>query len=139
MKKTLLILMAVAVVMVMAGCRAVPLAERNQAQMLRIALGMPAASVLDIMGAPSKMEMYEKKNGEVWDFWFYVSLDKRTIPFDPTDSNESLLLSPRGVVPWNAIRDTAYIPICIVDGHVKGWGVNIYQNNIRIRKEIIED
>ena len=139
MKKTLLMSVTACAVLLLVGCKT--LAEHNQAQMLQLALGMPKSSVLNIMGAPSKMEMYEKKNGEVWDFWFYISLDKRTIPYDPTDSIERL----RGEAPkakdisWIVIRDTAYIPICIVDGHVKGWGVNIYQNNIRIRKEIIED
>ena len=37
------------------------------------------------------------------------------------------------------LQDKHWTPICIIDGKLKGWGRNFYDDTIKIRKEIITD
>jgi hypothetical protein len=37
------------------------------------------------------------------------------------------------------ISDRHWTPVCIIDGKLKGWGRNFYDNTIKIRKEIIRE
>jgi hypothetical protein len=123
MKKTLLMLMAV----VMVGCSTPPsagLVKENNANMAKLSVGITKTQVLEIMGPAGKTEGYETKSGGFMEFLFYRTqvADMRGHPH---------FLQEEGVT------DKHWTPICIIDGKLKGWGRNFYDDTIKIRKEII--
>ena len=125
MKKTLLILMAVALV----GCAA-PMegtVKNNNANMAKLSVRMTKAQVLETMGPAGKTEGYATKSGGFMEFLFYRTQVADTGPNQwqvPTEITGS-------------VTDKHWTPVCIIDGKVKGWGRNFYDDTIKIRKEII--
>ncbi len=110
MQKLLLLVMAVLLV----GCAATPGYDNlaNNANTAKLSIGMTKAQVLDIMGPAATNESYKTKSGGVMEFLMYANT-------------------------WPAERDSDFIPICIIDGKLEGWGRNFYDDTIKIRKEII--
>ena len=116
MKKLLLLIMAV----VLVGCESPYLDDiikNNNANMAKLSVGMTKAQVLEIMGPAGKTEGYETKTGGVMEFLMYRS---------QVDLHFNL-------------QDKHWTPICIIDGKLKGWGRNFYDDTIKIRKEIIKN
>ena len=121
MKKTLLMLMAV----VMVGCVYTGgLVKRNNANMARLSVGATKTQVLEIMGPAGKTEGYETKSGGFMEILFY-----RTQVAD--------IYGVGGDEKPGSVTDRHWTPICIIDGKLKGWGRNFYDDTIKIRKEII--
>ena len=87
--------------------------------MAKLSVGMTKAQVLETMGQAGKTEGYATKDGGFMEFLFY-----RTQVANISREN---------------IGDKHWTPICIIDGKVKGWGRNFYDDTIKIRKEIIRD
>ena len=124
MKTTLLILMAVVVVSCgVVGSPGIASLERkikaNNSNMAKLSVGMTKAQVLEIMGPAGRTEAYESKTGgggSHHEFLMYRS--KLANPFD---------------AKYDAANatDAHWTPICIVDGKLKGWGRNFYDDTIR--------
>ena len=94
-------------------------AEENKANLAKLSLGMTKSQVLGIMGPAGNTEAYTTKNGGSMEFLIY-----------------------RTVATYKRDRETSskyWTPICIIDGKVKGWGRNFYDDTIKIRKEIIKN
>ena len=116
-----LILLFVAVVMVGCGSPSVAkLVKKNNANMAKLSVGMNKSQVVAIMGVPEKSEAYETKEGGSIEYLFYRSL------------------ASGGLID-NGDGDKFWTPVCVIDGLVKGWGRNFYDDTIKIRKEIIRD
>ena len=111
-----LLLMIVAVVMV--GCVGVSPEQATVANLAKLNLGMDKTQVLTIMGSPAKLEAYETKSGGTMEFLLYQT-------------------------EWTEIhtrrKDSDFTPLCFIDGKLKGWGRNFYDDTIKIRKEIIKN
>jgi len=117
MKKILLILMAVALV----GCGAISgIVRNNNSNMAKLNVGMTKAQVLEIMGPAGKTEGYATKSGGFMEYLMY----RTEVAYG------SEFRGPQ-------ITDRHWTPICIIDGKLKGWGRNFYDDTIKIRKEII--
>ena len=114
-----LLLMVVAVVLV--GCGAVKAThiKKNNANLASLTIGMTKAQVLGIMGPPKTTEAYETNSGGSLEYFMYE-----------TDYSQ-------GPLAVDAIV-TRITPVCIIDGKLKGWGRNFYDDTIKIRKEIIK-
>ena len=114
-----LILLFLAVVLV--GCVAPieGIVKNNNANMAKLSVGMTKVQVLEAMGPAGKTEAYETKGGGAMEFLFYRTATANTI-YDP-------------------LSDKHWTPICIIDGKLKGWGRNFYDDSIKIRKEIIKN
>ena len=113
MKKLLILMMA----LVMTGCTApvLGLVKKNNANMAKLKTGMATEQVIEVMGPADKTEAYEVKSGGTMMFLFY-----------------------RTQIDYNFnLQDKHWTPVCIVDGKLKGWGRNYYDDIIKIRKEII--
>ena len=98
----------------------------NNANMARLSIGMKKAEVLAIMGLAGRTEAYQSKTGgggSHHEFLFY-----RT---------EVTRVHPIGGEELGTVTDRHWTPVCIIDGKVKGWGRNFYDDTIKIRKEII--
>ena len=115
MKQLLLLVMAVAMV----GCASpiFGIVKNNKANMAKLSVGMSKAQVLETMGPADKTEAYETKTGGTMEFLLYrievANLDEE-------------------------YKDRHWTPLCIIDGKLKGWGRNFYDDTIKIRKEIIK-
>ena len=98
------------------GCSAIGgIVKRNKSNIQKLSLGIPKAQVLEIMGPADKSEAYRTKSGGTMEFLFY-----------------------RIQVDYHQDRqDKHWIPVCIIDGKLEGWGRNFYDDTIKIRKEII--
>ena len=107
--------MVVAVVLV--GCVVGVTESENNANMAKLSVGMAKAQVLEIMGPAGKTEAYETKSGGTMEFLMY----------------KTEVQSPA------TTTDRHWTPICIIDGKVKDWGRNFYDDTIKIRKEIIKN
>jgi len=121
MKKLLLLAMAVVLVVGSSckfGLEGPPPpgedADVNNANMAKLSVGMTKVQVLEIMGPAAKTEAYETKSGGILEFLMYAN---RYYPS----------------------RDSEWTPICLIDGKVKGWGRNFFDDTIKIRKEIIKN
>ena len=90
--------------------------KENRANMLSLKIGMTKGEVVSLMGSPHKNEAYETKTGGVMEYLMYIT---------SADLSHS---------DW---RDSELTPLCIIDGKLKGWGRNYYDDTIKIRKEII--
>ena len=114
MKNLLLLVMAI----VLTGCTAPILGrvKNNNTNMAKLSVGMTKTQVLEIMGPAEKTEAYETKSGGAMELLFY-----------------------RTQIDYNFdLQDKHWTPICIIDGNLKGWGNNYYDDVIKIRKEIIK-
>ena len=118
--------MIVAVVLV--GCGSTPkifgIVKTNNANMAKLSVGMTKAQVLEVMGPVGKTEAYETKTGGTLEFLMYRS-SVANGSYDEWDEEQA--------------TDKHWTPICIIDGKLKGWGRNFYDDTIKIRKEIIRD
>ena len=123
MKKTLLMLMAV--VMVGCGTPSAGLVGKNNANMAKLSVGITKTQVLEIMGPAGKTEGYETKSGGFMEFLFYRTQVANT-------RGTGIHRREEGVT------DRHWTPISIIDGKLKGWGRNFYDDTIKIRKEIIK-
>ena len=114
MKKLLLLIMGVAMI----GCATGPItkmAKNNNAKMAKLSLRMTKAQVIELMGPAQKTEAYETKTGGTLEYLLYITQAE----FE---------------VNWT---DKHFTPLCFIDGKLKGWGRNFYDDTIKIRKEII--
>jgi hypothetical protein len=117
MKYLLVLIMAVAMV----GCSAIVGKVRdNNANIAKLSIGMTKTQVLEVMGAAEKSEAYETKTNGVLEFLFY-----RTEAANPDHLG-------RG--EFGTVTDQHWTPICLIDGKLKGWGRNFYDDTIKIRK-----
>ena len=115
--------MIVAVVMVGCGTASIRgIVKNNNANMARLNVGMTKAQVLEVMGPVGKTEAYETKTGGTLEFLMYRT---KVAHADSDGWDEELA------------TDKHWTPVCIIDGKVKGWGRNFYDDTIKIRKEII--
>ena len=114
--KQILVMMMMAV---LAGCTApiIGTVKNNNANMAKLSVGMTKAQVVETMGPAGQTAAYETKSGGVMEFLFY----RTQIDYD-----------------FN-LQDKHWTPICILDGKLKGWGRNFYDDTIKIRKEITRD
>ena len=69
-----------------------------------------------LSGTPYKSEAYATKNGSILEYWFFYT---------------ELATERTGML------DKHLTPLCFIDGKLKGWGRNFYDDTIKIRKEII--
>ena len=72
----------------------------------------------ELKGMPRRTESYQGKDGQSLEFWFYY-----------TQRND----------PYESKSDKHFTPLCFIDGKLKGWGRNFYDDTIKIRKEIIKN
>ena len=118
--------MLMAVVMVGCGTTAATISHKvslNNANMAKLNVGMTKAQVAETMGPAGKTEGYETKSGGFMEFLFY-----RT---------QEASFNAWGDEMTGTVTDRHWTPICIIDGKLKGWGRNFYDDTIKIRKEII--
>jgi hypothetical protein len=109
------------------------LVKRNNANMAKLSIGMAKVEVTEVMGSAGKTELYETKTGGTLEFLFY-----RTA------------LAPHEIGRWDQaaevliykepgeITDKHWTPICFIDGKLKGFGRNFYDDTLKIRKEVIQ-
>ena len=88
--------------------------------MANLSIGMTKAEVIGVMGPAGKTEGYQTKSGGFMEFMFYRS----------ARHNDYLAVDP--------LSDRHWTPVCLIDGKVKGWGRNFYDDTIKIRKEVIQ-
>jgi hypothetical protein len=81
---------------------------------------MNKTEVIEVMGSPGKTEGYQTKSGGFMEFIFYRS----AVHYRDSE------IGPIGDKHWT--------PVCLIDGKVKGWGRNFYDDTIKIRKEVIQ-
>jgi hypothetical protein len=86
--------------------------------MANLSIGMAKAQVIEVMGPADKTEGYQTKSGGFMEFLLYRTAD--------WDGDEY------------AKGDRQWTPVCLIDGKVKGWGRNFYDDTIKIRKEVIQ-
>ena len=91
-------------------------AEKNRANLLKLNLGMTKEEVLTAMGEPYKTEMYQVGEKPT-EFWLYMTEGKSVSDHKLSDSN--------------------FTPLAFENGILKGWGRNYYDNELRIRKQVI--
>ena len=128
MKQILLMIAVVALV----GC-AVPMkgtVKNNNANMAKLSVRMTKAQVLETMGPAGKTEGYATKSGGFMEFLFY-----RT---QVADIGVDTIIATVPTEIAGSVTDKHWTPVCIIDGKVKGWGRNFYDDTIKIRKEIIK-
>ena len=114
--KQCLLLMIVAMTWGCTSPSAAKLVQANNANMAKLSVGMAKTQVLEIMSPAGKTEAYETKSGGKMELLFY-----------------------RTQIDYNFdLQDKHWTPICIIDGNLKGWGNNYYDDVIKIRKEIIK-
>jgi hypothetical protein len=107
------------------GCSAITYkVKNNNANISSLSVGMTKTQVLKIMGPVGKSEAYETKTNSVLEFLFY-----RTEAANPD-------FAGRG--EFGTVTDRHWTPICFIDGKLKGWGRNFYDDTIKIRKEVIQ-
>jgi hypothetical protein len=94
--------------------------KNNNANMAKLSVGMTKGQVLETMGPAGKTEGYATKNGGFMEFLFYRNA-----------------AAYGSVYTGLNITDKHWTPVCIIDGKLKGWGRNYYDDTIKIRKEII--
>ena len=95
--------------------------KKNNANMANLSIGMTKAQVIEVMGPAGKTEGYATKSGEFLEFLFYRSQVAHGSQFQALK-----------------ITDDHWTPVCLIDGKVKGWGRNFYDDTIKIRKEVIQ-
>jgi len=103
------------IAVVAVGCSSIEMrVDKNNANMANLSIGMTKAQVIEVMGPAGKTEGYATKSGGFMEFMFYLSM-------------------------WNGtgVGDQQWTPVCLIDGKVKGWGRNFYDDTIKIRKELI--
>lgn len=104
MKKILIVLLCLGFV----GCASSSVMpwgiEKARNNLLKLEVGMSKQEVLDIMGKPYNSEAYSIPNGEMAEFWIYLT--------KYTDSG--------------SIPDSDTTPLCFVNGKLTGWGRNFY-------------
>jgi hypothetical protein len=91
-------------------------AEHNRANLLKLNLGMTKEQVINAMGDPYKTEMYQI-DGKPIEFWFFLT--------------EGRSIRDQG------ISDINFTPLAFSNGILQGWGRNYYDNELKIRKQII--
>jgi hypothetical protein len=91
-------------------------AERNRENLLQLNLGMTKEQVQTIMGPPYKTEMYQVGEKPT-EFWLYLTEGKSVSDHKLSDSN--------------------FTPLAFVNGILQGWGRNYYDNELKIRKQVI--
>ncbi len=89
-------------------------ANANNQRMMSLQIGMTKEQVLATMGTPHKTESYRTASGGVREFWLYRS--ERHSGIDD--------------LGWH------YVPVCLENGKVDGWGRNYYDKAIRVKKDI---
>ena len=108
------------IAVVAVGCSSIEMrVDKNNANMANLSIGMTKAQVIEVMGPAGKTEGYATKSGGFMEFLFY-----------------------RSAVYWKQFEsgpmgDKHWTPVCLIDGKVKGWGRNFYDDTIKIRKELI--
>jgi hypothetical protein len=91
-------------------------AEQNRANLLKLNLGMTKEQVINAMGDPYKTEMYQI-DGKPIEFWLYLT--------------EGRSIRDQG------ISDINFTPLAFSNGTLQGWGRNYYDNELKIRKQVI--
>ena len=95
--------------------------KKNNANMATLSVGMAKAQVIEVMGPAGKTEGYATKSGGFMEFLFYRSAVSYYNQYETLK-----------------ITDEHWTPVCLIDGMVKGWGRNFYDDTIKIRKEVIQ-
>jgi hypothetical protein len=83
---------------------------RNRESLVRLQIGQTKEEVLAIMGKPYKTEMY-LIDGKQTEFWLILTAGY-------------------------CCEDSAFTPLAIENGVLKGWGRNYYDTALRIKKEV---
>lgn len=91
-------------------------AKINNEKIMGLQIGQPRYKVLEIMGSPTKREVYKIENGII-EFLFY-----RTQGWGRYDSQD---------------RDEHFTPLAFQDKELIGWGRNFYDRTIRQSLEVI--
>ena len=91
-------------------------AEQNRANFLKLNLGMTKDQVQTVMGPPYKTEMYQVGDRPM-EFWLYLTEGKS--------------------VSYDKLSDSNFTPLAFENGILKGWGRNYYDNELKIRKQVI--
>jgi hypothetical protein len=110
------------IAIVAVGCSSIEInmrVDKNNANMANLSIGMTKAQVIEVMGPAGKTEGYATKSGGFMEFLFYRSAVHHGYEDGP-------------------IGDKHWTPVCLIDGKLKGWGRNFYDDTIKIRKEVIQ-
>ena len=118
MKPYLLLIAVVAVVCSSCVIGTEMRVANTNAKMANLSIGMAKAKVIEVMGPADKTEGYQTKSGGFMEFLLY-----RSAVWDGSQ---------------RAKGDKQWTPVCLIDGKVKGWGRNFYDDTIKIRKEVIQ-
>ena len=67
-----------------------------------------------------------------------IGLADKTEAYEVKSAGAMMFLFNRTQIDYNFnLQDKHWTPVCIIDGKLKGWGRNFYDNVTKIRKEII--